>query len=184
MSEKTLVLNADQLSCIASPLRSELLGASVRMRKFSVNELAEKVGRNPKALYPHVRQMVEVGLLKQVEERLSGKRIEAIYAPVSGRIEIPRDNFDPEYRRAIRMKLRATIRQTEREYLRYLDGVTDEDRSISVRYFLKLSPGRIVELKKKLMEIGKWAETLADEDGAEEIAATFLAAPLKSGKDV
>ena len=38
--------------------------------------------------------------------------------------------------------------------------------------------------KKKLMEIGKWAETLADEDGAEEIAATFLAAPLKSGKDV
>jgi hypothetical protein len=184
MNEKTLVLNSDQLRCIASPLRSELLGAGVRLRQFSVNELAEGVERNPKALYPHVRQMVEVGLFKQIGERLSGKRIEAVYAPVSQSIEIPRDNFDPAYRDAIRKKIRAVVRQTEREYMRYLDSVTDEDRSLSLRYFLKLTPARIVELKSKLMEIGKWAQAFEDEEGTEEVAATFLAAPLRSGKDV
>lgn len=174
-----LVLNSEQVMCIASPARSELLGAAVRLRQFSINELGELTGRNPKALYPHVRAMQGVGLIKQVDQRLSGKRIEAIYAPVSTRIELPRDNFDPEYRKAVRQKLRGVIRQTEREHLRYLDSITDEDLSVVFRLFLKLPPSRIPELKQRLADIGRWATGLEEEPEAIEIGATFLAAPLK-----
>lgn len=123
--------------------------------------------------------MVQVGLIKQVDSRLAGKRIEAIYAPVSDRIEMPRDNFDPEYREALRQKLRGVIRQTEREQLRYMDSVEGQDLSIGYRFFLKIPPSRIPELKKRLADVASWALTLEEDPDAIELGATFLVAPLK-----
>lgn len=155
------------------------MGAAVQLIEFSVNEIAEKLNRNPKALYPHIRKMREVGLIVPSRQRLVGKRVETVYAPVSRRIEMSRDRFDPEYRTAIKKKLKLLIRQTEREQMRYLDSVLDEDYSISLRLFLHLRPEHVRQLKAKLLEVADWAREREDRESGIDLGTTILMAPLK-----
>ncbi|MBC8063909.1 MAG: helix-turn-helix transcriptional regulator [Chlorobia bacterium] len=181
MIEKTLILTPEQVECIASPVRSELMGAAVRLKMFSVNEIAEEIGRSPKAMYPHIQKMLDFGLVRHVANRLAGKRSESVYEPVSLSIIMPRDNFSPEYRNAVKRKLKSLIRQTEREQIRYLDSVVDEDLSTSMRLFFRLRPDRLPELRRRLMDIGKWANENDDPENGIQIASTFLVVPIQRG---
>ena len=81
-----LVLNREQIACLASPLKRDILEAMLRLRAASIPELTAYMGRSPKSLYYHVHQLCQVGLLVVREMRQAGKRSEAVYGLVADRI--------------------------------------------------------------------------------------------------
>ncbi len=79
-------VDPDATAVVATVERLEALGSPVRMRILrhavaptTVAELAERLGVPQTRLYYHVNQLVDDGLLVQVDSRKSGARIERIF---------------------------------------------------------------------------------------------------------
>ncbi len=73
-----------QLRALASPLRQELLDVLESAGPSAIAELAEKLGRTADSLYFHVRRLLKVGLIVEVERRQVGRHSFAVY-DVAGR---------------------------------------------------------------------------------------------------
>ncbi len=72
----------DRLAVVgADPLRIRIDEAlRYPPRQLTAKELAARLGVEPNSLYYHLRKMEEVGLVKVVEERPSGRVTERVYA--------------------------------------------------------------------------------------------------------
>ncbi|MCZ6837096.1 MAG: helix-turn-helix domain-containing protein [Planctomycetota bacterium] len=73
------VSKQDQLDSLASPVRHQLHQTMDAIGPCSVRELAERMGREPEALYYHLRNMLKSGLVIETGRRPAGRRYEAIY---------------------------------------------------------------------------------------------------------
>lgn len=77
-----------QRSALASPLRLEILGLFTSRDPLAISEMAALMGRSAGSLYHHVGILEKAGLLKKTGTRPKGKRHEALFRPVGGRIEM------------------------------------------------------------------------------------------------
>ena len=69
MQETYVIENADQLQAISHPLRVRLLEALGQDadRNFTKAELSEQLDKSAAILWPHLKGLVEAGLIEQIE---------------------------------------------------------------------------------------------------------------------
>lgn len=77
-----------QIAALASPARQEIVDAVEASGPSSVGQIAELLGRPQDGLYYHVRQLLRVGLLVEVDTRPTARREEAVYDVASRPLQI------------------------------------------------------------------------------------------------
>jgi DNA-binding transcriptional ArsR family regulator len=82
------ILRPDQIRCLASARRQEILDRLVATGPVSVRECAAGLGVAPSALYHHLHRLVAVGLVVAAGSRVVQRRTERIYAPVAPRVRL------------------------------------------------------------------------------------------------
>jgi DNA-binding transcriptional ArsR family regulator len=76
-------LTEAQLESLNSPIRLAIIQRLEVDKKATVRDLAHRMGRAATALYHHIRELEEVGLLRIAGERKGTRRPEAVYAMVA-----------------------------------------------------------------------------------------------------
>ena len=82
------ILRPDQIRCLASARRQEILDRLVATGPASVRECAAGLGMAPSAVYHHLHRLEAVGLVVAAGSRIVQRRTERIYAPVASRVRL------------------------------------------------------------------------------------------------
>jgi DNA-binding transcriptional ArsR family regulator len=82
------ILRQDQVRCLASARRQEILDRLVAVGPSSVRECATSIGLAPSAVYRHLHQLVAVGLVVEAGRRVVQRRTEKLYAPIAPRVRL------------------------------------------------------------------------------------------------
>jgi DNA-binding transcriptional ArsR family regulator len=180
MSKKHL-LTQSQLESISSPIRLAIVQRLEMYREATVRELADRMGRPVTALYHHLQQLQDVGVLHVVGERKGARRPEAVYALVADQLS----TAEVVKTRKGRVTLgQGAIRVADaggRAFSRamtqmepHFDGM---QRNAMVRYFvLRANKAKLAELNRLINELDA-AASEPSEDG-EEIQLTWILTPL------
>ena len=173
-------LSHRQLESLTSPIRLAIIQRLDIDKEATAHELAQRMGRPVTSLYHHLKQLLEVGLLRVSGERKGSRRPEAVYANV-GRLSsadaIKSARGRKAYARAgIRIAdagaraFSATLAHGKARF----DG---ENRNTAAKhYVLRADRKKLEELNELLAKLGEVAAR-SSEDG-EEIRLTILLSPL------
>ena len=171
-----LVLNEEQVNCLASPLRKELMATFISFGPASVSEVAARLNRRSKSLYYHVEQMEAQGLLKIVGRRASVKKPEAVYDAVAPRIEFAKEQSE-SYRAATRKSIQALLRLVSRQ----MDAAEEAGLKPRVtKLSLRLSGEDQKEWNRRVQDLLQWAE-MRDDPGRPIKHVLLLEIPLTDG---
>ena len=182
-SEGPLVLNREQLACLAAPIKREIFEALLRIGPASINELAAYLDRSPKSLYYHVRRFCAVGLMRVQETRLAGKRMEAVYALTADRF-IMEDSGDEAYRQAAARSVSALLRQVGREFRAASDAEEGKSNITEViRVVTRLRPEAVEPLLAMLRAAAAYARQNEDPKKGVRIGLTLLLSTLDSSAE-
>jgi hypothetical protein len=111
------IQDAAQIRALESPMRQEIVDAVAAMGPCSILELADHLGRAADSLYFHVKKLVRVKLLLEVEKRKSGRHTWVIYALPSRQVRMV---YRPAVMKSIRKVVAGALRLTLREFDRAL----------------------------------------------------------------
>jgi predicted ArsR family transcriptional regulator len=174
-------LTQEQLESLTSPVRLAIVQRLDVDRQATARELAQRMGRQVTAIYHHIRQLEDVGLLRVVAERKGARRPEAVYANVAGVLSSAKA---VKTQRGRKTHGRAAARAADAGARAYSAAVAQgaprfegARRNAMVRYFVLRADG------KKLARLNKLLQALEDEalqssDDGEEIQLTILLSPL------
>jgi Helix-turn-helix domain len=107
---------------LASPVRIELIGALQTHGPTSIRELARYMSRPADGLYHHVRLLLQAGVIRQTDERKTGRHQEAIYGLVAPRIGAALDPASGAGRQAAVRAGHAALRLAAREFAAAVDA--------------------------------------------------------------
>jgi transposase-like protein len=180
--KRTLVIrDPEKVRALRTPLRQKMLETLIRMGEGSVKDVAREMDRAPGALYYHVHELTDAGLIREVGKRSTGRRPEAVYAPAAKRITLDRTGRAKAFVEALADLQRSTLRAAEREAARALDASRDRDEapaeSVSLlRISARLKPGAAAQARKLLRETVRYIEENDDAGAAGTFAltATFV----------
>ena len=186
-SPTQITLNREQLECLASPLRKELLEALRQLGTASITELATFMERSPKSLYYHIHQFQRVGLVEVSETRMAGKREEAVYKLIAERFVLEEDSEDAGYVKAAARSVSALLRKVDKEFQQASEaqpGGTDEMQEVLVmRVMTRLNPTDLAQLRKMLREASQFAREHDLGEGGTRVALTSLLTSLPKRKE-
>jgi DNA-binding Lrp family transcriptional regulator len=98
-------------------MRQELLDVLEAAGPSAISELAERLGRAPDSLYFHVRELVRVGLVVEVERRKVGRHVFVVYDLVGRPLRIDRSKAK---RADLQSVVAGILRLATRDYQRGL----------------------------------------------------------------
>lgn len=178
------VLDRSQLACMASPVRQDIVDHLAAHESLSIKELAAAIGRKPSAVYHHLNQLLEAGLVIEVGSRVVNRKTENLYATPSRRMRLKKALEDPSNDDLITEIVAALCRQSERDFLSGLksDATNREGSDANLGFFRLVnrpSPAALAELNQKLDEIGEILWRDPDPD-APVVALTWIMAPRSS----
>jgi len=103
VDERKLIRKTEQLSCLASAVRQEIVDTVQSLGSCSIAEMARLLGRPADGLYYHVKLLVKCGLLVEKGTETNNRREEVIYAvPHLGhRMQIDYQPADPVNRKHV-----------------------------------------------------------------------------------
>ena len=177
---KKHLLDQAQLEMLTSPIRLAIVQRLEMDEQATARELAERLGRPVTALYHHLKQLEDIGLLRAVAERKGTRRPEAVYALpgyLSSAEAVRTGQGRKAYSRAAARVADAGARAFSSAAAKGSPRFDGEHRNAMVRYFLLRAD------KKKLARLNKLLDSLEDalahscEDG-EEIQLTVLLSPV------
>lgn len=102
-----------QIRALESPMRQEIVDAITGIGPCSITELAASLSRAPDSLYFHVRKLVKVGLVQEVERRKEGRHESAIYAMPGRSVRIV---YSSSMKKSIRKVVAGALRLSLREF--------------------------------------------------------------------
>jgi len=102
-----------QIRALESPMRQEIVDAITAIGPCSITELAAYLGRAADSLYFHVKKLVKVRLVQEVEKRKEGRHEWAIYA-MPGRVA--RIVYSDAVSKSIRKVVAGAVRLSLREF--------------------------------------------------------------------
>lgn len=102
-----------QIRALESPMRQEIVDAITAIGPCSITELAANLGRAADSLYFHVKKLVKVRLVQELEKRKSGRHEWAVYA-MPGRVA--RIVYTDAASRSIRKVVAGAVRLSLREF--------------------------------------------------------------------
>ena len=117
-SQTYWVLQRKQLRSLVSQRRLEIIDRLVAAGPLSAKDLARLVGAQPSALYHHLRQLMEVGLVVEAGYRVVRRRREVLYMTRAPRIRLFRALRDPSNAREMTRITATMSRQMSRDFKR------------------------------------------------------------------
>ncbi|MEZ2348776.1 helix-turn-helix domain-containing protein [Terriglobus sp. RCC_193] len=174
---KKHVLTLEQLESLTSPIRLAIIQRLEMDKQATARELAHRMGRPATALYHHLKQMENLGLIRVAAEQKGTRRPEAVYAMVANQFSSSEAVKTPEGRETYG---RAGTRVADAGARAFSSAVssgearfTGAERNAMVRFFvLRADKKKLRRLNALLQELEEEA-TQSCEEG-EEIQLTVL----------
>jgi len=181
--ETLWVMNRDQIRLAKSPRRHDIVDRLAASGPLSIRELAEMLGAQPPALYHHMRQLVEGGIVVEAGHRTVRRKREQLYDTVSRRIRLGAALEDPANDDLMTEIVGGLTRQMDRDFRNGL-GSADRDVAGPTRNlgFLRVvstpSPQTLEKVNAKLEQIADllWRDQAGDNNAP--VVFHWLMAPL------
>ena len=119
-ASRYLIREPAQLRSLSSPVRQEILDALAAAGKSSIAEIAALLGRQPHALYYHLRALERVGLVQRVGLRRKGKSDAVLYAVPAPQMVIEYRLGSSRFTKDLGNTARSMLRLTDRDFRRAL----------------------------------------------------------------
>jgi DNA-binding transcriptional ArsR family regulator len=173
-------LTPAQVRALVGPARQEIVDVLESAGPCSVAQLGALLGRPADALYHHLRRLVRVGLVAELEQRRNGRHVFAVY---DLRVRPIRLTYAHPIRPSdIERVVSAAQRLTWREFRRALasgTAVTEGPRRNLRGGRAKgwATPQRLARVNQLLAELMATVSAGAPEAGAAPISLSFVLAP-------
>lgn len=173
-------LTEAQLESLTSPVRLAIIQRLEVDKQATVRELAHRMGKAATALYHHIKELEEIGLLRVVGEKKGTRRPEAVYAMVSPylssaeavKTETGREIYSRSGGRVADAAARAFASAVQRGHARF----DSASRNAAIRFYvLRADKKKLARLNQILQELDEVA-CHSCEDG-EEIQLSILLSP-------
>ncbi|MBX7540351.1 winged helix-turn-helix domain-containing protein [Qipengyuania sphaerica] len=176
------ILREDQLACLASATRMDIVDHLAAHGPMAVRELAPAIGMKPSAIYHHLEQLVEVGLVADTGSRTHNGKAEALYNTPSRRMRLRRALEDPANAETMQKIVTALGRRAQRDFSqgqRQAEVRASGDaRNLGFfRLVNRMDAKRLARMNALLDEVAELMWQEGDEDG-ELVALTWVMAPL------
>jgi DNA-binding transcriptional ArsR family regulator len=183
-ASRFLIREPAQLRTLSSPVRQEVLDALAAAGESSIAELAALLGRQPHALYYHLRALERVGLVQRVGVRRNGKSDAVLYAVPAPRMVIEYRLGSGRFEADMGKTLRSMLRLTERDYRRALRFRSSVAEGASRNLLCSRTKARLTEpqLARVNAHFAAMFEELAGAQGQRAgrlHAVTLVIAPLE-----
>jgi DNA-binding transcriptional ArsR family regulator len=175
------ILRQDQLRCLCSAVRMDLVDQLAGRGPMSARELAQVVGMKPSALYHHLRQLLAVDLVHEAGTRVVNRKSEKLYETPSRKMRMRRALEDPANADIMKRFIEALCRQAERDFAGGLGAggraMQGPDRNLGFfRLISRPSPDALVRLNAVLDQLYDILWEAPDPDQP-AIALTWILAP-------
>ena len=188
--EEKLLTDLSQFEALSNPIRMRILQAAVD--PVTVGVLAERFGVPKTRLYYHVNLLVAEGLLVEVDERMSGARVEHIYRTVARSFtpgpELLEDVDDP--RQAAKLVAGLVLDPARSESETMIEKKFRGGSTIGVlpgRLLLRFNGEQAQEFSRRLDrfcgEFRSQSNESSDDEEKESYAFTFVFAPMDLGTE-
>lgn len=178
MRQRQIIRKVEQVRALRTPIRQRVLSALQELGPCSVREVAETLGWKPASLYYHVKQLVDVGLAAEVDQRPAHHRSEAIYEAVAREVEVDPTIRTPTFLDALWDTYRAALRACERWLERALQAEhagTGPRRDTAVRqWIIRLAPEHVDELRKRIEDLDRFIAENDNAEAADRYALTLV----------
>ena len=176
------ILREDQLLCLASATRMDIIDHMAAHGPLSIRELAGQIGMQPSALYHHIERLLEVGLIVESGEQVSNRKSEKLYATPSRRMRLRRALSEGHYPEAMDRIVATLGRRAERDFARGQrgDDVRAEGEARNLGFFRLVSRAdsrRLAKINALLEELAELMWEEPDPDG-KLVALTWIMAPI------
>jgi len=159
---KTIELNEQQLSCLASPVRADVFTTIRTLGNCAIGEIARALNRPADSLYYHVRALLNAGLVREVSQRPTRRKPEAVYAPAADDLRLPDLVAQPALaelsRKTVAAGLRQTMRKLDEAAKRAQEQKKPEEFLVVIRALPKLSmedARTFLEMLEKVQEFAR-----------------------------
>ena len=177
------ILDKQQIACLTSVPRVEILDWLASAGPQSVSELAASLDRQPSSLYHHLQKMLDVGLVEAAGSQTVYRRTEKLYKTPSRRMRLKRALSDGDHDPLMARSVTAMCNQFQRDFASGLANPrakrSGQYRDLGFYRFVgRPSADGLKEVNKHLDAI---AEILwADQDQARpEVSLGWIMAPPK-----
>lgn len=181
-SETYWILREEQLECLNSAVRIDIIDHLVGRGPMSIKQLAASLGRQPSSIYYHIDMLQQVGLVVEAGTQVSNRRTEVLYQTPAPRVRLKKAIPNPKNHEAINKMVGALSRQSQRDFAQGLKHPAMEadgpERNLGFfRLINRPSPESLREINQHLERI---AEILWEERDMDQplIAFAWTLAPL------
>ncbi|USG64722.1 helix-turn-helix domain-containing protein [Brevibacillus ruminantium] len=134
MKEFFDVTDPEALKSLAIPERVKILQLFEDLEPRTAKQIATELGENAARLHYHVKELVRVGLLKQVDTRVKGSIVEKYYEPVAKVIQVKLRLMIEENAQQLSDIMFTPFRTTEKDLVRTLNRFVGSDVDVRQEY--------------------------------------------------
>jgi len=134
MKEFFNVTDPEALKSLAIPERVKILELFEDLEPRTAKQIATELGENAARLHYHVKELVRVGLLEQVDTRVKGSIVEKYYQPIAKVIQVKLRVMIEENAQQISDILFTPLRTTEQDLVRTLNHFVSSDIDVRKEY--------------------------------------------------
>lgn len=134
MKEVYDVSDPEALKSLAIPERVKILELFEDLEPRTAKQIATELGENAPRLHYHVKELVRVGLLEQVDTRIKGSIIEKYYQPVAKVIQVNLRVVIEENAQQLEDIMFSPLRTTEQDLLKTIQQFLESDESVRKEY--------------------------------------------------
>jgi len=134
MKEFFNVTDPEALKSLAIPERVKILELFEDLEPRTAKQIATELGENAARLHYHVKELVRVGLLEQVDTRVKGSIVEKYYQPIAKVIQVKLRVMIEENAQQISDILFTPLRTTEQDLVRTLNRFVSSDIDVRKEY--------------------------------------------------
>ena len=134
MREFYEITDPEALKSFAVPERVKVLELFEDLEPRTAKQIATELGENAARLHYHVKELVRVGLLEQVDTRVKGSIVEKYYQPVAKVIVANLRVVVEENAQQLGEIMFSPIRNTEQDLIRTLNKLAKSDVDVRKEY--------------------------------------------------
>lgn len=179
---KRQALSPEQVRCITLPLRHQMLELFTVHGPCAVTDIAAYLDTYPEGLYHHLKQMIEVGLIRPMGSRRRGRHNEATYDAVATANLLRPQPWDDAYVEAalklFKTQFKIAANQCS-DATRRFRSTTPLNAFRYVRHIdFELDARAVEDLRKKLLALDKWLIKKRNGKGARTHSLFMTISPL------
>ncbi|GAA4722452.1 winged helix-turn-helix domain-containing protein [Brevibacillus fulvus] len=128
------VTDPEAMKCLAIPERVKILELFEDSEPRTAKQIATELGENAARLHYHVKELVRVGLLEQVDTRIKGSIVEKYYQPIAKVIQVRLQLMIEENSQEISDIMFTPLRTTEQDLMRTLQRYATSNEDMRKEY--------------------------------------------------